>query len=406
MLRVGLTGGIGAGKSLVAGQLAQCGAWIIDSDRIAREVVQPGTDGLRAVIEEFGDAILTRDGTLDRSVLAARVFGDVDARGRLNAIVHPLVAARSAELVTAAPSDAIVVHDVPLLVENRMAAKFPLIIVVHADATVRLRRLVERRDMAESDATARIAAQASDEQRCAVADVWLDNNGSRESTFAAVHRLWRQRLLPFEANLRHRSRAPRAAHPVLVAPDDSWPQQAQRVIARLTSVASRRALRIDHIGPTAVPGLETGDVLDVQVVVNDLRVAEQLADDLIAAGLVKLTGRWWDNARNGTTRGKALVVNADPARAIDCHIRPADSPAWREALLLRDWLRTHPAGARDYTQLAHQLDHAEQWALRTGWRVTSSQLSGGSRSAKPQPSATNSPADSRAAPGRPEFGMW
>src|SRR5690349_8629566 len=176
MLRVGLTGGIGSGKSMVAARLARCGAWIIDSDRIAREVVEPGTVGLRAVVGEFGEGILAEDGGLDRSALAARVFNDVDARGRLNAIVHPLVAARSTELARAAPPDAIVVHDVPLLVENGMAARFQLVVVVHADAAVRLRRLVEQRGMAEPDAAARIAAQATDGQRRSAADVWLDNS--------------------------------------------------------------------------------------------------------------------------------------------------------------------------------------------------------------------------------------
>jgi dephospho-CoA kinase len=137
MLRVGLTGGMGSGKSMVAARLAQCGAAIIDSDRIAREVVEPGTAGLRAVTDEFGEEILTVDGTLDRPALAARVFGDAEARGRLNAIVHPLVAARSAELVAAAPAEAILVQDIPLLVEVGMAARFPLVIVVHADAAAR-----------------------------------------------------------------------------------------------------------------------------------------------------------------------------------------------------------------------------------------------------------------------------
>jgi len=201
MLRVGLTGGMGSGKSMVAARLAQCGASIIDSDRIAREVVSPGTDGLRAVIGEFGEKVLAADGSLDRSALAARVFRDAGARARLNAIVHPLVAARSAELVAAGPAEAIVVQDIPLLVEVGMAAGFPLVMVVHADAAVRLRRLVEQRGMAESDAAARLAAQATDQQHRAAADIWLDNSGSRDDTFSAVDRLWTQRLVPFEENL-------------------------------------------------------------------------------------------------------------------------------------------------------------------------------------------------------------
>jgi dephospho-CoA kinase len=394
MLRVALTGGIGSGKSTVASRLAQRGAWIVDSDRIAREVVEPGTEGLRAVVDEFGAGIRAEDGGLDRPALAARVFDDAAARGRLNAIVHPLVAARTAELLKTAPPDAIVVQDVPLLVEAGLATGFPLVVVVHADAEVRVGRLVAQRGMAESDATARITAQATDEQRHAVADVWLDNSGSRDRTFAAVDRLWTQRLVPFEDNLRHRRQAPRAAAPVLVAPDATWPLQAQRVITRVGGVAAGRALRIDHIGSTSVPGLDAKDVLDVQVVVSDLEVAKCLAADLSAVGLIRLAGRWWDNARDGTTRDKAMATNADPARAVNCHIRPADSPTWRETLLLRDWLRAHPAGVREYAELKHRLvaqrwdsmeayataktpflfsvlDQAQLWAARTGWWVGS-----------------------------------
>ncbi len=392
MLRVGLTGGIGSGKSTVAARLAQLGAWIIDSDRIAREVVEPGTEGLRAVIDEFGEKVRTQDGALDRLALSARVFGDADARGRLNAIVHPLVAARATELLDAAPPDAIVVQDVPLLVEAGLAAEFPLVVVVHADVEVRVRRLAEQRGMPVTDARARIAAQATDEQRHAAADVSLDNTGSRDDTLAAVDQLWAHRLVPFEDNVRHRRRAPRPAAPVLVAPDDSWPQQAQRVIARVAAVAAGRAARIDHIGSTSVPGLDAKDVLDVQAVVADLDVATQLADDLIRAGLIKLAGRWRDNARDGRSGDKAIAVNADPARAVNCHIRPVDSPTWRETVLLRDWLRAHPAGAREYAEVKHRsaarpwdsidayadaktpfvhaaLDQAEQWAAQTGWLV-------------------------------------
>ncbi|HKR51431.1 MAG TPA: dephospho-CoA kinase [Pseudonocardiaceae bacterium] len=392
MLKVGLTGGIGSGKSMVAARLAQRGAWIIDSDRIACEVMEPGTKGLRAVVEEFGAEVRAENGALDRSALAAWVFADADARRRLNAIVHPLVAARSAELIETAPLDAIVVQDVPLLVEAGLAAGFPLVVVVHADAEVRVARLIEQRGMAKSDVVARISAQATDEQRHAAADVWLDNSGSRDRTFAAVDRLWEQRLMPFEDNLRHHRRASRTATPVLVASDDRWPLHAQRVIAQIAAVAGRRAHRIDHVGSTAVPGLDAQDVLDVQVVVADLGAAERLADDLSKVGLVRLAGRWWDDAGDGTTRDKAMATNADPARAVNCHIRPADSPTWRETLLLRDWLRAHPAGVREYVELKHRLatqqwdsidayataktpfvssalDRARHWAVRTGWSV-------------------------------------
>ncbi|MGH3912668.1 MAG: dephospho-CoA kinase [Pseudonocardiaceae bacterium] len=391
MLRVGLTGGIGSGKSTVVARLAERGAWIIDADRIAREMVEPGSPGLRAVVEEFGEEIVTADGALDRPAVAARVFGDPAARERLDAIVHPLVATRSAELLTTAPPDAIVVQDIPLLVETGLAADFPLVVVVHADLEARLGRLVEQRGMPEAGVHARIAAQATDEQRHVAADVWLDNTGSWEDTLVAVDRLWTERLLPFADNLQHHRRAPRQMAPVLAAPDGSWPRQAQRAITRIAAVAGRRARRIDHIGSTSVPGLDAKDVLDVQVVVADLDDAKRLADDLIERGLIRLDGHWWDVARDGGTRDKAIAVNADPGRAVNCHIRPADSPTWGEALLLRDWLRAHPDGAREYAELKHRLvarmltidayadaktpfihralDRAEQWAARIGWRV-------------------------------------
>ena len=195
MVRIGLTGGIGSGKSTVAALLAERGARVVDADRIAREVVEPGTPGLEAVVAEFGDDVLTADGSLDRPALAALVFGDPAARARLDAVVHPLVRARAAELVRAAPPDAVVVQDVPLLVETGQAGSYDLVLVVEADLDTRVRRLVGR-GLAEVDARARIAAQASDEQRRAVADVVLDNSGSVEDLEAQVERFWAERVAP------------------------------------------------------------------------------------------------------------------------------------------------------------------------------------------------------------------
>lgn len=196
MLMVGLTGGIGAGKSVVAGRLAELGAVVIDSDRLAREVVEPGTDGLREVVEEFGREVLGPDGALDRPALGRLVFGDDAARRRLEAIVHPRVRARSAELIAAAPPDAVVVNDIPLLVESGIGAGFDLVVVVLAGEETRLRRLAGARGMTVEEARARMAAQATDEQRRAAADVVLDNDGSREDLLAAVDRLWYERLRP------------------------------------------------------------------------------------------------------------------------------------------------------------------------------------------------------------------
>jgi dephospho-CoA kinase len=195
VLRIGLTGGIGSGKSTVAALLAQHGARVVDADRIAREVVEPGTPGLAAVVAEFGDGVLTAEGALDRPALAGLVFGDPAARARLDAVVHPLVRARAAELVAAAPVDAVVVQDVPLLVETGQAGSFDLVLVVEADVDTRVARLVER-GLAAEDARARIASQATDEQRRAVADVVLRNDGDRADLAAQVERFWVERVTP------------------------------------------------------------------------------------------------------------------------------------------------------------------------------------------------------------------
>jgi dephospho-CoA kinase len=194
VLRIGLTGGIGSGKSTVSALLAARGAVVIDADRIAREVVEPGTPGLAAVVDAFGGQILAADGSLDRAALAAVVFTDPEARRRLDGIVHPLVRARATELAAAAPPDAVVVHDVPLLVETGQAGSYDVVLVVEADPATRVARLVQR-GLAEDDARARIAAQASDEQRRAVADVVLDNNGSPDELAAQVDRFWQERVL-------------------------------------------------------------------------------------------------------------------------------------------------------------------------------------------------------------------
>ncbi|MFJ1575431.1 dephospho-CoA kinase [Streptomyces sp. NPDC088147] len=190
MLRLGLTGGIGSGKSEVSRLLTSYGAVLIDSDRIAREVVEPGTPGLAAVVAEFGPGVLTPDGALDRPKLGAIVFGDPDRLRALNAIVHPLVRARSAELETAAGPDSIVVHDVPLLVENGMEALYDLVVVVDASPETQLDRLVRLRGMAESEARKRMEAQAGRERRRAAADVVIDNDGPLEELEPQVRRVW------------------------------------------------------------------------------------------------------------------------------------------------------------------------------------------------------------------------
>jgi dephospho-CoA kinase len=193
-MRIAVTGGIGSGKSAVAARLASHGAIVVDADRIAREVVEPGTPGLAAVAAEFGQDVLTADGTLDRAALAGIVFADADRLAALNAIVHPLVAARSAELLAAAPRDGAVVYDVPLLAElaggdGDRRGEFDTVVVVEAPLETRVRRLVAR-GLAEHDARARIAAQATDDQRRGLADHVLVNDGDLAALDAAVDALW------------------------------------------------------------------------------------------------------------------------------------------------------------------------------------------------------------------------
>lgn len=190
MLKVGLTGGIGAGKSEVSRLLASYGAVLIDADKIAREVVEPGTAGLAAVVEAFGPGILTADGTLDRPALGSIVFADPERLATLNAIVHPLVGARSQELEKAAGADAVVIHDVPLLTENELAPLYDLVIVVDAAPETQLDRLVGLRGMTESEARARMSAQATREQRRAIADLVVDNDGPLENLEPQVREVW------------------------------------------------------------------------------------------------------------------------------------------------------------------------------------------------------------------------
>ncbi len=190
MLKVGLTGGIGAGKSEVSRLLAGYGAIVVDADRIAREVVEPGTPGLAAVVAAFGESVLTAQGRLDRPKLGSIVFADPAKLQTLNAIVHPLVGARSAELEAAAGADAIVVHDVPLLAENGLAPLYDLVVVVDASPDTQLTRLTALRGMAEAEARARMAAQATREQRLAVATLVIDNDGPLEALEPQVRKVW------------------------------------------------------------------------------------------------------------------------------------------------------------------------------------------------------------------------
>ncbi|WP_329319324.1 dephospho-CoA kinase [Streptomyces sp. NBC_01262] len=190
MTRAGLTGGIGSGKSTVSALLVSYGAVLIDADRIAREVVEPGTPGLAAVVAEFGTGVLLPDGSLDRPGLGSIVFADPDRLAALNAIVHPLVRDLSSRQEAAAGPGSVVVHDVPLLAENALAPLYDAVVVVDAAPSTQLDRLVRLRGMTQEEARARMAAQATREQRLAIADFVIDNDGPLEALEPQVRKVW------------------------------------------------------------------------------------------------------------------------------------------------------------------------------------------------------------------------
>lgn len=190
---VALTGGIASGKSTIARRLAEHGAVIVDADQIVRDVQQPGSPVLAAIADDFGERMLQPDGSLDRAALGARVFGDPDAVRRLNAIVHPAVRAESQrrfDVAFAGDPDAVVVYDVPLLAEARLADPWDLVVVAHAPGEVRARRLVELRGLSESEAAARIASQVSDDERLRIADTVIETDGTLQDTLRRTDEVW------------------------------------------------------------------------------------------------------------------------------------------------------------------------------------------------------------------------
>lgn len=397
MLKIGLTGGIASGKSLVAARLRELGAILVDADVLAREVVEPGTPGLARIVEAFGTGVLTTDGHLDRPKLGAIVFNDPSRREVLNGIVHPLVREAAAAIVAGAGPGDIVVQDIPLLVETGQGSNFHLVVVVDAPEDLRVERMVELRQMSREDALARMATQASRAERNAAADIVLDNSGTREQLLAAVDESWARRLVPFAENLQRGSRAPRTAGPILSDSKGEWATQAARLVERLAKSAPADILAVDHIGSTSVPGLAAKDVIDLQVAVADLKTADSLGPALAAAGYPAVPGVTRDTPKPSDNAPgqwqKRFHANADPACAVNVHVRVAGSAGWRYALLFRDWLRADPVAAKLYQAKKLELAAAflqenttasyaeakepwftevawplmEEWAERTGW---------------------------------------
>lgn len=312
MLRVGLTGGIGAGKSSVARRLVELGAVLADGDRLAREVLEAGSEGLAAVAQEFGDGVIAADGTLDRAALAAIVFSDDDARARLEAITHPRIGQEAHRILTAAGPGGVGVYDMPLLVEKDAASQFHLTIVVMVEVEERVRRLIEHRGFTEADARARIDAQASDEQRLAAADVVLHNDGSPEDLVSIVDALWEQRMVPFARNV--------ADHVVAAAGAEASLEDPAATGARLASRV-RRALAE---GDIEADGLEVSDdgsrepaVVELLVRVPDLTLADACADTLAAAGFPR-----HPDSDPGPDAVERLHGSADPGRPVNLRLRP------------------------------------------------------------------------------------
>ncbi len=189
-MRIGLTGGIASGKSTAAREFARLGAVLIDADVVAREVVEPGTEGLARLVAYFGERILRPDGRLNRAELGRIVYGDEAARSQLNSIVHPLVRARREQLEAAAPDGAIVMHDIPLLVETGQQDDFDAVIVVDVPIDIQIERIVKRDGLSREDALNRVAAQASREERLRAATYVIDSSGPKQQTYAQIAEIW------------------------------------------------------------------------------------------------------------------------------------------------------------------------------------------------------------------------
>ncbi|GAA4555644.1 dephospho-CoA kinase [Pseudonocardia xishanensis] len=396
MLQIGLTGGIGAGKSTASRRLVELGATLIDADLIAREVVAKGTPGLARIAEAFGPEVIGADGEMDRARVASIVFSDDAKLAQLNGITHPLIGRRTAELVAEAGPEAVLVYDAALMVEQGSQARFALVAVVDTAEDVRVRRLVESRGLTEADARARITKQATDAQRRAAADVLLPNDGTPEELVARVDRLWAERLVPFEENVRLR-RAVRGGAPVVVDPDPGWAARGERLAARVAYAAGSVGRGVAHIGSTAVPGLPAKDVTDLQLAVRSLDEVDALVEPLAAVGMIEIPEIVQDDPQaadpDPARWRKRYFGGADPGQRVHLHIRVHGAPGWRYALLVRDWLRADSAACAEYLQVKRAaaeesggdpdaaryvgrkepwfdaaLPRAEAWAASTGWR--------------------------------------
>jgi dephospho-CoA kinase len=323
MLRVGLTGGIAAGKSLAAERLRSLGAVVIDADALAREVVEPGSAGLAEVAAAFGAHLVTAGGSLDRKALGDIIFADSAARERLNGLLHPRIRALAGERTRQAPPGSVVVEDLPLLVETGQVSRFHLVLVIDAPEELRIERMVRRRGMTEEAARSRLAAQLGSAERNRAADVVIDNTGSEAGSLSRLDALWRDRLVPFNENLLAGVPARRGALPPVDA-DPTWPDQAGRLRARLLR-ADPRVLAADFTGPAAVPGRRAPDLLEFQLRVASAQDAHALRPLLAAAGFPPAP----EPRASAAAGTHGVYSSADPGRAADVYVdlRPPSGPA-------------------------------------------------------------------------------
>ncbi len=394
MLRVGLTGGIGSGKSTVAQRFSMLGAVVIDADVLAREVVAPGSPGLKAIVDRFGEGVLDDEGSLNRPALGAIVFADGRSRRDLEGITHPLIARRTAELVAAAADDAIIVHDVPLLVEKHYGPGYHLVMVVGAGAETRVKRLMHTRGMTEADARSRIASQATDQERRDAADVWLDNEGRKDDLLAAGRRALARAAgaVRGERPQRHPFAAPGAARAPRPGPHVAG---SGRAVAGATASRVRRRprhrrprgqhrrARTRREGRHRPPARRQhpGWTSTIPAVLERLR----------QAGFPLAEGVWsdFDSGSQGEWP-KRMLGSSDPARVAHIHVREVDSEGWRWALMFRDWMRADATARAEYAAEKHRLaattssvseyadakepwfdsvhDRVRAWAEATGWQ--------------------------------------
>lgn len=337
MLSLGLTGGIAAGKSLLATRFRELGAVLIDADHLAREAVALDTPGLAAVAAHFGPEILLADGTLDRGQLGSLVFADPAARAALNAIVHPIVRAAAHALKRGAGPGSIVVQDIPLLVESGQGADFHLVVVVQAPVEERVARMLRDRGMSVADAMARIAAQASDAQRAAVADVLIVNDGDPQQTCTVLDELWHGRLLPFARNVAAQRPASLHLLPTAGPSDAAILRVAARIGRALRDVPEAQLLPVRG---AAVPQFRVvmgtggdgagqgGEGAGQGGAVANTR-ADQLAPALATAGFFPLPhltgglGAYGDVLDISTDLPQACFASADPgcpALVVSCSV--------------------------------------------------------------------------------------